>query len=239
MGVAIAGVAIALGTNACRSHSSTAPRASSASDASVAPMRSALPLQMRMVAKQSVYHLGPEVALLQEELARQGRLRAAPRPRDKSPRERLKDQLEQSEGRYPEPPAVDLVLEIANVSQQPVEFWSSGDAVQVDLEINGPEVVRVNPGHLHTMEFRMPEATRLAPGEIHRRPITRLAHGDRDDGEWDYWTEPGQYTIAASLRTGLHPPPAGMSVAHDDAWGDYARVVLGAPPISIEVAPTR
>jgi hypothetical protein len=249
-----ASVTMALATNACRSESSFATRASPASDAkatgmkttagpsetSVEPSRSELPLRMRLVAKRSVYQLGPEVALLKKELDRQGRLEEARNSSGKSPRERLKDQLEHlGRHRYPDPPAVELVLEITNRSQQPVEFWWRGDAVRVDLTMQGPGAITVSPPGLHTTELRIAEATRLGPGEIYRRPITRLAYGVRDDTEWAYWTQPGQYTLTASFHTGIHPPPAGMRVEQDEPLLDYARVVLVAPPITLDVMPMR
>jgi hypothetical protein len=195
---------------------------------------------MRLVAKRTVYHLGPEVAAVKKELARRRRRDEANAASGKSRRELLKEQVEQS-GRelYPDPPTVDLVLEITNRSQHPVELWSSGDPVVLDLEMRGPGVITINPGHFHTMEFRIPQATKLDPGEVYRRPIRRLAHGTRGDGKWDYWTSPGRYTLTASFRTGIRPAPAGMRVEQDEDMAGFAVVVLVAPPITVDVTAMR
>ena len=214
------------------------PRVASTPDArSVAPP-SQLPLQLRLVARRSVYQLGPEVALLKKEIVRQQKLereRKAASP--KSVTERLKEQLEGIGGdRYPEPPAVDLVLEIANVSQQVVEFWSSGE---INLALQGPGVITARPRQLHTTEFRLPQATRLGPGEIHRHPIRRLVYGFRGVAERVYWTLPGRYILTASFRTGIYPPPKGAPLLEAPEGGAYGQVVLFAPPVTIEVEASR
>jgi len=111
--------------------------------------------------------------------------------------------------------------------------------VQLNLEMRGPGVITIDPGYFHTLEFRIPQATKLDPGDVYRRPIRQLAHGVRGDGKWTYWTCPGQYTLTASFRTGIRPPPAGMSVLQDEDMAGFAVVVLVAPPITLDVRPKR
>jgi len=171
------------------------------------PSKSDLPLQLRVVAKVDKYKL--------------------------SDGKDLKKQLEDAKktGRYPEPPAVDLVLEITNNTDKDVEFWTGGDPVQVLLELKGPGAVTAKPQIISTLEFRVPKPMTLAAGKTHKVPVTRLRYGHRGISELAYWTEPGEYTLSATFNTGIKPAPKGTK-AEDDG---FARVKLVSDPIKIKV----
>ena len=171
------------------------------------PSKSDLPLQLRVVAKVNKYKL--------------------------SDGKDLKKQLEDAKktGRYPEPPAVDLVLEITNGTDKDVEFWTGGDPVQVLLELKGPGAVTAKPLVISTLEFRLPKPMTLAAGKTHKVPVTRLRYGHRGISELAYWTEPGEYTLSATFNTGIKPAPKGTK-AEDDG---FARVKLTSDPIKIKV----
>ena len=171
------------------------------------PSKSDLPLQLRLVAKVSTYKL--------------------------SDGKELKKELEDAKktGRYPEPPAVDLVLEITNRTDKDVEFWAAGDPVQVFLQLKGPEAVTVKPLVISTLEFRVPKPMTLAAGKTHKVPVTRLRYGHRGISEQAYWSEPGEYTLSATFNTGIKPAPKGVK-AEDDGFG---RVTLTSDPIKVKV----
>src|SRR5262249_47293082 len=142
-------------------------------------------------------------------------------------------QLEEAKktNRYPEPPAVNLVLEITNRSHKDVEFWFGGDPVQVNLELKGPGAVSVAPNIIMTREFRIPKPMALAPGQTYKVPVKQLRYGLRGVTGQAYWTEPGEYTLTATFSTGLKPPPKGVKAEEDG----FAGVLLTSEPVKIKV----
>src|SRR5262249_36455430 len=80
-------------------------------------------------------------------------------------------------GRYPEPPAVELVLELKNTGDKDVQVWIGGDAVKLMLELKGPAAENVPlKGKAFTSDFRLPKPTTLKPGKTHEIKIAKLTY---------------------------------------------------------------
>jgi hypothetical protein len=134
-------------------------------------------------------------------------------------------------GRPPAPPAVDLTVSIKNTSDKPVTVWAKGDPVVLTLELKGKGAVNIDPPLAFTQEFRIPEPVEIAAGKAHDIPITSLVSGHRMASHFSYWTEPGEYELVATLKTGVNPAPKGAKEA-DDGFG---LVKLTSPPLKLTV----
>ena len=147
--------------------------------------------------------------------------------------EGVKKQLDDAKttGRYPAAPSVNMALEITNTSTKEVEFWVGGDPVTLALELKGPGAVSAATQRFFTRIFIAPKPMKLAAGKTHTIPLTKLQYGFRGVASSAYWTEPGEYTLAASFNTTLKPAPEG---AKPDAQG-FARVTLKSEPVKIKV----
>jgi hypothetical protein len=173
------------------------------------PSKSNLPLQAKLVAKSSTYKLGTDPTELKKQI----------------------EEAMKKGGRLPPPPVVDLVLEITNRTDKPVEFWQTGDPVTVSLELKGPGARSVPGQRFFTREFRLPRPMTLAPGKTYQIPLKRLQHGFRGVGQNTYWTEPGGYTLSASFNTAIKPAPKGVKTGADG----FGRVSLKSNPVTIKV----
>lgn len=102
--------------------------------------------------------------------------------------------------RTPTPPAVDLSLVITNTTNQNVTITLGGDSSQIQLVLQGNGAVSADNLVAMTREFRMGNPTTLAPGQSTEVKITSLAYGTRGISKYAYWTEPGDYTLSATLQ---------------------------------------
>jgi len=134
-------------------------------------------------------------------------------------------------GRIPPAPAVDLVLEIVNNTDKEVKVWTGGDPVQIHLELKGPGAVSIRPGLAFTTDFRGPVPSTIAAGKKFEMPISRLTHGFRGASMYSYWTEPGEYTLSATLNTGISPAPKGSK--EQDGFG-VVKLTSSAIKIKVE-----
>jgi hypothetical protein len=130
----------------------------------------------------------------------------------------------------PAPPAVDLVLELKNTSKNEVKVWVSGNAVQLDLDLKGPGALSVKPPLVFTAVIAPPKAITLAPGKTHTIPVKSLKYGKSGMSDWAYWTKAGEYTLAATYKTGINPPPKGSTKR-----GGFDIVTLTAAPLKLKV----
>ncbi|MFO0966894.1 MAG: hypothetical protein U0793_15075 [Gemmataceae bacterium] len=130
----------------------------------------------------------------------------------------------------PKPPAVDMELEVKNTSKGDIDFWSSGDPVQVQLDLKGPAARTITPPLAFTADFRLPKAMTLKPGDTFRLPLTSLSSGFRGTGTWTYWLQPGEYTLTARYKTGVRPVPPGVK----EVYG-AGPVTLVSMPITVKV----
>jgi hypothetical protein len=131
----------------------------------------------------------------------------------------------------PAAPAVELTLVLTNESKKDVKIWVGGDATSLNLELKGPGAVSITAQQAFTREFRGPKVLELAAGKTHEIPIAALQYGFRGVAMRAYWTEPGEYTLAASFSTAINPAPDGVKA---DTEG-FGRVAVSAEPIKITV----
>lgn len=110
-----------------------------------------------------------------------------------------------SKGETPEPPAVDMVLQLKNPTDKPITILVDSDAGSLDLKLEGPGAVIGDGRRIFTREFRLGKPVEIAPGKTYEIPIKALRFGFRGVAQHAYWTEPGTYQIIASLRW---PDPA-------------------------------
>ncbi|OAI38927.1 hypothetical protein AYO40_01435 [Planctomycetaceae bacterium SCGC AG-212-D15] len=103
----------------------------------------------------------------------------------------------------PASPAVDMVFEIVNAGENPlsVTIWDS--MMQLDLK---------GPGVLDRQQIAMncipPPPLTLKPGEVHKIPIKQLGYFSGKGTHSLYWTQPGEYTLSASLSVDVAPGDA-------------------------------
>jgi hypothetical protein len=102
--------------------------------------------------------------------------------------------------KLPEPPAVDLVLQVVNTGKEEVTAYVAGDTNVFTLELKGPGVASLAPQLAFTADFRLPKAVTLAPGKSYDVPLKRLVDGFRGASRYVYWTEPGEYTLTATYQ---------------------------------------
>jgi hypothetical protein len=70
----------------------------------------------------------------------------------------------------PDPPAVDLVLQVVNTGKEDVAVFVGGDANVYTLELKGPGVVTLANPVPQTLEFRGSEPVALRPGKSYDIP---------------------------------------------------------------------
>jgi hypothetical protein len=175
------------------------------------PKPADLPLKAKLIAKTETYKLNLDGKSAEE----YGKM--------------LKDA--EKAGKAPAAPAVDLVLEITNTSDQEVKFWVEGDPNEVQLDVKGPGVVNIMPMGAFTTDFRAPKVMALAPGKTHSIPIKSLQYGFRSVAKSTYWTEPGEYTLTASYKTAISPAPKGSK----EAEKGFGNAVVVSEPIKVKV----
>ncbi len=123
-------------------------------------------------------------------------------------------------------PAVDLELELKNEGDAPVTIQWGGDVSGYTLSLQGPGAVCGEWPMMMTMEFRSGRPVTIAPGTTMTVPIKSLFFGPRGlaaAGCW--WTEPGDYTLTATVHFGLGGNP----------MGGGERVSLTTPPLKLTV----
>jgi hypothetical protein len=134
-------------------------------------------------------------------------------------------------GKMPNPPAVDLAVEIKNTSDKPVTVWVKGDPFDLSLELKGKGAVNAAPPLAFTREFRSPEGVEIAPGKTHSIPVKTLRSGFRGQSKFAYWTTAGEYELVATLKTGVSPAPKDA----EDAGEGFGQVKLTSAPFRLTV----
>jgi hypothetical protein len=109
----------------------------------------------------------------------------------------------QRDGRLPLPSEISLELVLVNTGKRPVEVRLGDETPTLSLELTGDGVVRMSAPKAQKQEepdFLRTQALQLEPGKKHIFHIDRLIAGSRGNLEYIYLTEPGEYTLTASLR---------------------------------------
>jgi hypothetical protein len=133
--------------------------------------------------------------------------------------------------KFPNPPKVDLKLVIKNTGDTPVQVWTGGDPLTIELQLKGDGAVSVKPRLMMTADYRSPRSTEVAAGKTVEIPLKQLSGGKRGAGEYWYWTKAGEYELTATLNTAVSPAPAGA----DKADGGYGKVKVANPAFKIVV----
>jgi hypothetical protein len=133
--------------------------------------------------------------------------------------------------KFPNPPKVDLKLVIKNTSDKPVQVWTSGDPMTVELELKGDGAVMVKPRLMMTADYRSPRSTEVAVGKTVEIPLKQLSGGKRGLEQFWYWTKAGEYELVATVNTAVSPPPAGA----DKADGGFGKVKVTSPAFKLVV----
>jgi len=132
--------------------------------------------------------------------------------------------------RAPKAPAVELTLVITNTSENAIQIWKTGDPVTLEFQLTGPGVKQIEPPLAMTMEFRIPVAVEIAAGKTLELPIASLSGGMRGISKSTYWTKPGEYELAAVLKTGVSPAPEGSKKQEG-----FGIVTITSAPIKLTV----
>src|SRR5262249_43607396 len=114
------------------------------------------------------------------------------------------------------PPRVDLTVEVRNTSDKKIKFWTTGDPVYIKLDLKGPGAYSSPLPGLSSAEYRGPIPTTLGPGKSYSFKLSSLMYGDRGNSDGAYWTEEGDYTLSATLETGVSPKSKDAKEYHFD-----------------------
>src|SRR5262249_29781233 len=130
-------------------------------------------------------------------------------------------------------PQVDLTVEVRNTGDKEIKFWTTGDPLKLMLELKGPGAYSTALPLAFTMELRLPKGTAFGPGKSHTFKLSSLRFGFRGSSHAAYWTEEGEYTLAATLETGVSPVPKDAKEYQEDK--NYGLVTLVSAPIKLRV----
>ena len=133
--------------------------------------------------------------------------------------------------KLPPLPQVDMALELTNTSDGDVQVWISGTPVKMMLELKGPGAVSVTPRQFFPAIYILPKPATLKAGKSYTLPIAKLYYVSRGVEHIEYWTEPGEYTLQASLITGINPPPKGVQPER----GGFGKATITSEPIKIKI----
>ncbi|HKB40349.1 MAG TPA: sigma-70 family RNA polymerase sigma factor [Gemmataceae bacterium] len=136
----------------------------------------------------------------------------------------------------PAPPAVDLVFELENTGDQPIEVWVDGDPPELKLKLEGPGAFSIPSNQGFRTVLLTPKSLKLEPGKKYQRPVRKLAYGFRGLSHHAYWLEPGEYTLTASFETAVSPAPRD-AVPPTETFGraGFGKVRLIADPVKLRV----
>ncbi len=130
----------------------------------------------------------------------------------------------------PEAPAVDLELVITNNTKNEVRVRTTGTVPRLSLTVDGPNVVEA-PAPRQVRKKGATYST-LRPGQSVSIPIRTLSsRRTAAQSVRHYWTEPGEYTLSASLYTLV----LGANLKGALVKGKYQYVTLKTRPIKVKV----
>jgi hypothetical protein len=109
--------------------------------------------------------------------------------------------IETAKAPVPEPPQVNLSLELRNATDRQLKIHVGGEGSELKLDLVGPGVVTA-PGNFQA-DFLTPKTISLKPGQIHHLDIRRLVYGSRGNTWAAYWTKPGDYMLKLRYKVGV------------------------------------
>ncbi len=131
----------------------------------------------------------------------------------------------------PEPPQVDLEMQLKNTGDKKITLLVGGDETLLLMNLKGPGAVTVNSKLDFDDNLKQAKRVTLAPGESSTMPIKRLAFGRRLVGKYAYWLEPGDYTLTIEYRTAVSPPPPNTK----EQPANFGQVPVISAPIQLKV----
>jgi putative zinc finger protein len=134
--------------------------------------------------------------------------------------------IAQAEDHLPEPPLVNLGLELRNTTEHELTVHVGGKGTELMLDLTGPGVITTTTANSFGADFLIPKRITLQRGQIYRLPISRLVYGTPDKIQVAYWSEPGEYQLKVRCKVGLTSTPQG---------GKMAYVTLRSVPLKIQV----
>jgi hypothetical protein len=137
-----------------------------------------------------------------------------PAQRGEAFRKKVADARERGEA-MPKPPAVEIVLTLTNTGNKDITLHIGGDESRIMLNLAGKGALSVQTNMMMTMEYRMGTPTKLAPGKSTEIKITSLAYGTRNISDYAYWTEPGEYTLTATLTAQTPEQEQGVTIVSE------------------------
>jgi hypothetical protein len=128
----------------------------------------------------------------------------------------------------PRGPRVDLLLEVHNRGQRPLELKVGRERTWLRLDLEGPGTQTLLGARMADSQmppFLSERAIQLQPGSSYFLPIPYLIGGRRGELQGVYWTAPGRYRLTVHYRVG--------------AWdgSENRDLVVDSPPITIEIKP--
>jgi hypothetical protein len=134
-------------------------------------------------------------------------------------------------GQYPEAPRVDLVLKLRNTGDHDLQVKLGGTQNVITLDLEGKGAVSAKLKKQITPKFIVAsKPLTLAPGKGESVPITSLSYGFKgSDRAW--WTETGEYTLAASYQTEVSPAPKDAKPGPEG----FAPVTVTSAPVKVKV----
>lgn len=111
-------------------------------------------------------------------------------------------------GKPPQPPRIDLALEVRNRGDRPLYLDVGGPGTELSLDLRGPGALRLPAAGVPEPPFLTPRRVRLAPGASYALPIPHLVGGSRGRLYALSWTAPGRYTLTVRYRVGTPSVPA-------------------------------
>lgn len=133
--------------------------------------------------------------------------------------------------KFPNPPKVDLKLVLKNTGDKTVKVWVGGDPVTADLTLKGDGAVAVKPRVMMTTDFRGPKTVEVEAGKTAEIPLKQLSGGMRGQGQYWYWTKPGEYELTVVLNTAVSPASKGAEMAE----GSYGKAKVASEAFKITV----
>jgi hypothetical protein len=145
---------------------------------------------------------------------------------------------------------VELVLELKNTGDKEITIWiaddygkeerqQGGDYVTLQLDLKGPGAVSALVKQQSTKPLTPPPRThKIAPGKIYSLPITTLNYGTHGvatyQGYRACWTEAGKYTLTATFKTAVSPPPEGSK---ETKWAHFEGgfVTVTSAPVTLKI----
>jgi hypothetical protein len=137
----------------------------------------------------------------------------------------------------PGTPAVDLLLELRNTSNEEVTLRIGRGRAQPWISLQGPGALNIEtPNAYIARRVVLGENISIAPGKTYSYPIKDLAVPATNVGGHNaYWTQPGEYELTAHFWTLMLPQPANSPALNYPGAPAGGMVTFASAPIKVKV----